>query len=129
MSWRSRRIGLSLAMLSLLVCTSCATYVSSAGSYAEPNGELVVDNRGWETVTVFAVRGPVAVRIGSVDGMSTRTFALTPAIVGPAGMMQLKGLRRTSGEEFISTAFDMAPGTQTHWTIESNARLSTLRSR
>jgi hypothetical protein len=127
MSWRNRRNGLAVALLSLFVSTSCATHLSSPGAYDNGDGELVVQNRGWETVTVYAVRGPAAIRIGAVDGMSTRTFALTPAVVGPPGMIQLKGLRRITGEEFMSSTFDMMPGATAQWTIEANPRLSHLR--
>jgi hypothetical protein len=128
MSWRNRWTGLSLALISLVASTSCAS-LGPSGAYEPPGTELVVQNRGWENVTVFAVRGPVAIRVGSVDGMSTRTFALTPAILGPGGMIQLKGLRRISGEQFLSTMFDMGPGTSAQWVIETNANLSHVRVR
>jgi hypothetical protein len=122
---RSGRIGQSLAVLSLFAATACATYASTGGGdYAGGNGELVVQNRGWENVTVYAVRGPVAIRIGSVSGLSARTFALTPAILGPGGSMQLKGQRRISGEEFLTPAFDFGPGGNARWVIESTASLS-----
>ena len=124
MVYRGRRIGLSLAMLSLSAVTACAPAVTGSGAHVRQNSELIVQNRGWENVTVFAVRGPVAIRIGTVDGMSTRTFILTPAILGPGGFMQLRGLRRISGEQFLSHSFDLGPGGNARWIIESTASLS-----
>jgi len=129
MSRRNRWTGLFLVMLSVLISASCATHISSAGAYEGEPGELVVENRGWETVTVYAVRGASALRIGTVSGLSSRTFKLNPAVVGPPGMMQLKAERRISGEAFTSSMFDMSPGTNAQWTIETTARLSHLMVR
>lgn len=121
---RLRRTPLITSALFALVAAGCAALGPPGDPYAIERNALVVQNRGWEDVTVFVVRGEAAIRIGVVQGLSSRVFVLPSAVTGSGLTLQLRGQRRITDQAFTSHAFSMQPGEMASWTIEPLPSLS-----
>ena len=119
------RFPISIAGLTL-VLAGCALTGPTSHDYAPQRTTVLVQNRGWESVQVSVVRAGVPLRIGSVQGLSTRLFVLPPAIMGSGLDLHLRGTRRISGEIFDSQRIDIVPGDRANWVIEPTAAQSYL---
>jgi hypothetical protein len=121
---RRRRIPLLTTALCSLLAAGCAALGPPIDPYAIERNALVVQNRGWEDVTIFVVRGDAAIRIGVVQGLSSRVFVLPSAITGSGLTLQLRGERRITDQAFTSHVFNVQPGEMASWTIEALPSLS-----
>jgi hypothetical protein len=99
-----RRNRLAACAFAALLAAGCAALGPSSAPYAIERNTLLVQNRGWEDVTVFVVRGETAIRIGVVPGLGSRTFLLPSAVTGPGGGIQLRAQRRISDLAFVHVA-------------------------
>jgi hypothetical protein len=121
---RRRRTKLITSALLVQLLAGCAALGPPIDPYAIERNALVVQNRGWEDVTVFVVRGDAAIRIGVVQGLSSRVFVLPSAVTGSGLTLQLRGQRRITDQAFTSHIFNMQPGERASWTIEPLPSLS-----
>lgn len=119
-----RRNRIIILVACLLLLSGCAALGPAAERYSRERNTLIVQNRGWDNVTVYVVRGEAAIRIGDVQALSSRVFPLPSSVTGSGMPIQLRGLRRLQDEVFTSPAFDVQPGEEVRWTIESHATLS-----
>jgi hypothetical protein len=121
---RCRHTPLLAIGMAAVLAAGCAALGPPVDPYAIERNALVVQNRGWEDVTVFVMRGEAAIRIGIVQGLSSRVFVLPSSVTGSGLTMQLRGQRRITDQAFTSHVFDMEPGEMASWTIEPVPSLS-----
>lgn len=123
MEARNRWLGGSIA-LAFTITAGCAALAPSGNPEPVRHLTLHVTNRGWEDVTVFIGRGSANIRVGIVEGLSSRLFVLPTSITGTGLAMHLRGKKRISDEEFVSHVFDVSPGETASWVIEPLSSLS-----
>jgi hypothetical protein len=108
----SRALRLTLvAVAAIAVASSCAkrTATSSGSSEKIP---LLVNNRGYYDVTVYAVRSPggAGARIGNVSGGSTASLSVRFADLQAGGRMVLRVRAIGARREWLSPALSVGTG-------------------
>lgn len=71
----------ALLLLVLLLAAGCSAR-RGAPSMEQQRATIQVENRSWSEVVVYVVRSSQRVRLGSVPGVSTRTFVIPRSMVG-----------------------------------------------
>ena len=121
-----RSIPIATLIASALLLSSCAALGPAAERHSRERNTLLVQNRGWDDVTVYVVRGETDIRVGVVQALSSRMFPLPSSVAGPGTPIRLRGRKRLQDEVFTSHAFNMSPGEVARWTIEALPTLSSL---
>jgi hypothetical protein len=119
------RLRLLLPLIAGALFTACAS--GGAGNGAEaptPSISLVVENHSWGPVTVYLSASGLRLRIGVVDGMSTRGFPLDRFRSAMEGHDVYLIARPLAGQPFRSQDFLYSPGRTTIWTVENQSALS-----
>jgi hypothetical protein len=88
---------------------------------------VVVQNQNWEAMTVFLVRAGSPIRLGIVDGLSTRTLRVPASYFGNSGDVELMGQTRISDVRHRLAAVPWASGRSLHLTLGSMPHLSVIR--
>lgn len=79
---RLARTGVCFGLLIAATTTACARR-SAGGDIAPGTGAtLRVDNQAFQDVNVYVLRSGQRTRLGTVTGLTTRTFALPRMVVG-----------------------------------------------
>lgn len=78
---RGAAVGLLLS-LSLAAAASCGPRIPPGRVDSGPATTLTVDNQGFLDVNVYALRSGTRMRLGTVSGLTTRTFVLPSTVVG-----------------------------------------------
>ena len=116
----------AVPLAAVLLLGGCAT----AGAPAEgagPGGdhEIVVENHGWETVRVYAVRDNARLRLGTVTGMNRERFRLKPGMITPQGYLRL-ALRPIAGPEHITEPVSMGRSGVLHLDVQDVVQMSSF---
>jgi hypothetical protein len=116
---------LSLAALALLLgaCAPAATTLR-AGAMPSEAVMLQVRNENWADATVYLVREGVGIRLGTVAGLSTRSFRLSSAHIGAGHSMALRMETRLPHAAFTSSLFNVRPGQRIEYRFEASPRPS-----
>jgi len=125
----SRWIRCSIAAVSLLSAGACTGLTSNRAAPTPRVSLLTVENRGWEDVTLFVVRGGVPIRIGTVRGLSSELIAVSVGVTGIGQPFQLRGRRRLTGEQFDTQLFTLDPGAAMRLIVEQVPGFSSLSIR
>jgi predicted small lipoprotein YifL len=101
-----------LLLTLLLALAACAAprgprYVSD-----EERATVKVENRSWSDVVVYAVRSSQRMRLGTVPGVSTRTFNLPPTLVGGGTPIRFQADPIGSDRAPVSQEITVNPGEQ-----------------
>lgn len=83
-SMNLKRVGTTLAALSLVLAAGCATAGQGAESgQPAPNPEprVQVQNDNWADVTVYAIRDGSSIRLGNVMAGTSAVFAVPDAVL------------------------------------------------
>jgi len=81
---RTRAFLLLLAALA----TSCVPRTGPESVAPETRATLRVDNQSFNDVNIYALRSGTRMRIGTVTGLTTRTFVLPKTLVGTGTRVQ-----------------------------------------
>jgi hypothetical protein len=137
MTMRNLTIAVAIGML-LSACASGAGDTRSAASpRAMANASatssrearaatVVVENRNWSDMTVYAVHGGMRYRLGTVTSMSTARFRLPErALVSTQGV-QLVADPIGSSSGYVSQGVQVYPGQQVAFTIQNHLAISSV---
>lgn len=69
------------ALVAVLLLAGCAVPRGTPSMQGERT-TIRVENRSWSEMVIYAVRSSQRVRLGSVPGVSTRTFTIPDSMVG-----------------------------------------------
>lgn len=89
-----RALPLSLFAFAILLATGCRTTALPDGfsdlDSLRPVGptRIAVDNENIQDLTIWVFRSAQRHRLGTIDGFSSRTFRLPPALVGAGAELQ-----------------------------------------
>lgn len=132
-------------MRPLTVLALCATLAAALPScHARPRQRaarplpdapilVVVDNRNWQDIVLYAVCDGTRARLGLVTAVSTQTFALPDGlrtlggelylIADPVGRAEQSGRQLT---RFTSERVQVQPGQRIEWTLQSALERSSM---
>jgi hypothetical protein len=99
--------------------------VASADS-AEEAVVLIVDNRNWQDVVIYAVHDGSRSRLGMVVTARTATFTLPPSYVTKGGDLYFIADPVGATRSFSSERVVVQPGQYIEWTLESGLERSSL---
>lgn len=117
----------ALPLAAALLLGGCA---STSGGSAEGAGlasdrTIVVENHGWETVRVYAVRNNARMRLGTVRAMATERFDLKPGMVTPQGHLQLM-LKPIAGPAHLTEPVSVGRGGAIHLNVQDVVHMSSF---
>lgn len=117
----------------LMVVTTTFTIaclpISTPGGGPHPsrNAAVVeVTNNNFEDLVVYWRKGQIDVALGVANGMTTRRFAVPPALLGDGLTIQLAIGARGQRASHASTVFDLPPRAIAAWIVDYRAGLSTV---
>jgi hypothetical protein len=73
---------------------------------------LVVDNRGFDEMTIYVARSAQRTRLGTVSGFSTKTFTIPEDIVAGASKLTFEADPLGRAERSFSEELEVRPGEQ-----------------
>lgn len=98
------------SVLLAVIGLACAPHQAESGQTAPAPATVQVDNQAFLDVSVYALRSGQRIRLGTVTGLSTRTFVIPRTLVGGAAVSfqaDFIGSRRAPvSEEMIIWAGD-----------------------
>lgn len=80
---------------------------------------VVVENRNWQDVTVYALRGGARVRLGTVTSMQTARFVLSTEMTRST-QFRLMADPVGSSQTFTSDPVRVEPGDQVQWRLAND---------
>lgn len=86
---------------------------------------VTVENRNWQDVVIFAIRGGNRVRLGMVTGMSTVGFVIESEMTRSL-QFQLVADPIGALEVYSSDRVRIEPGDQIHWTLSAKLTNSAI---
>jgi hypothetical protein len=119
-----------VAMMTILFA-ACAAPRSARDPFTAPlvdKARVVVENQNWEAMAVYVVRNGSSIRVGIVDGLSTRTLIVPESIMGHTGEVELMGESRIGAVRHRLTPVPWSSGRSLHLTLGSQPFLSVLRA-
>ena len=87
---------------------------------------LVVDNRNWQDVVVYAVHDGTRSRLGLVVATRTATFTLAPSYVTKGGDLYFVADPVGATRSYSSERVVVQRGQYIEWTLESGLERSSL---
>lgn len=119
-------------MLVLLVTSGmgagCAPAARSANAAdGDERVTVRVENHNWADVNVFAIRGGMRVRLGTVTTASTERFRLPSSFTMASNDLVLVADPIGSRFSYTSPPIMVMPGEQILWRVENNMNHSSLR--
>ncbi len=105
--------------LTMTACVGGCSLLRGGDEDAEPEVVevvVVVENRNWQDVTVYALRGGARVRLGTVTSMQTGRFVLSTEMTGST-QLRLMADPVGSLETFTSEPVRVEPGDQVQWRL------------
>ena len=130
---RPRAPTLRAALLSLLpLVAACATAPSPwDGADAGPDlrRSITVVNENFQDVRVYLVIGAGRHPLGFVQSERSRTFRVSPALLGPDGLVHLAADPTGGGPSHDSREIALGFGERLIWTLSVNPRLSSYTIR
>lgn len=116
-----------------LLTTGCAgradPFDQSVAQVGREVARLEVHNRSWEDMVVYATRGPVRYRLGTVAGLGDGTFTVSSAVVEPGLRLSLAAAPVGSQRSYEAPMVALAPGDRVVWRLQSSLEHSDLSVR
>ena len=88
---------------------------------------LSVVNRNYEDVRVYLLRGSTQVPVGTVAGMQSRSFRISPAEIGGSRVLRLSLVATASRDRIAMIPVDVEPGYAVEAWIATKLRHSNIR--
>lgn len=116
----------AVPLAAVLLLGGCASAGGTADGAGEESGQtVVVENHGWETVRVYAVRSNARLRLGTVRPMNTERFRLKAGMVTPQGYLRL-ALRPIAGPEHLTDPVSVSRGGVIHLDVQDVVQMSSF---
>lgn len=116
-----------------LLTTGCAgradPFDQSVAQAGREVARLEVHNRSWEDMVVYATRGPVRYRLGTVAGLGDGVFTVSSAVVDPGMLLALAVTPVGSQRAYEAPVVALAPGDRVVWRLQSAMEHSDLSVR
>jgi hypothetical protein len=141
----ARRAAVGAALLALAACARGSAGGSSAGEAprataraaqdsvdSAPRPEparpvpLRIENRHRSDIVVYALRGSVRTRLGTVTAQTSANLTIPATFVGDAGGLSLIADPVGGRNSARSPQFTVRTGSRVIWTVDANAGLSSL---
>ena len=117
-----RFFSLALPVFLLLTALLACSGKSGDDEDIEPiefDVQITVENRNWQNIVIFALRGGNRVRLGMVTSMSTQIFTIKSEMTR-SSEFQLMADPVGALDVYHSDPVRIEPGDQIHWTLASN---------
>ena len=114
-----------LAAGAMAACAS-ATQRAVSDPETSPPVEVVIRNRHWHDVRIFALRDGQRHRIGTVTAALTHRFALPPRLLESGRVVRLVAVAAGSRAAITSEVLRVHPGQRIEWTLESDLERSSV---
>jgi hypothetical protein len=116
-----------VTITSAAALAACAPATEHAGLGApESRTTLVVDNDNIAEVVIYALRGNLRSRIGSVRGLSTGRFTVHDVMLGGQGDLRLLADPVGSTKTYTSPVIHVVPGAEVELQVRQNLKISTF---
>ncbi len=117
--WYCRTLALTLTITACVA--GCSLLRSGGDNEDDAQPEVVevvvlVDNRNWQDVTIYALRGGLRVRLGTVTSMQTARFVLSTEMTGSTRLRLMADPVGSLGT-FTSEPLRVEPGDQVQWRL------------
>jgi hypothetical protein len=119
----------TLVTLLLIMCvaTACSHNKHNSGEIElGTDATLHVENRHYGDVDIFVIHNGSRLRVGSVTASSDQTFTLSSRVIGTVGTLQILAHGVGENGSLSSEQFNIRPGMQINWTLDSNLSRATL---
>lgn len=116
------------AMAAALLLTACAgaSYDRPSEAHGQSPVQVEVTNNNWLDMTVYAVRGSMRVRLGTVTTGERERFKLPRSVNVAAGELSLLADPIGSGQKYQSQPLIVEPGARVTWSLENQLALSSF---
>lgn len=84
---------------------------------------LIVENKQFDDIVVYLVRGGAPIRLGVVEGFRARTFRLLPAVLGAGNDLVLRAATANSRVQIVSETFQLHGARNIGWTLYGSETL------
>ena len=121
-------VALAATMATLGACATLGGMAPRRASNSQPSG-LIVQNNGWNQVTVYLIQGGARLRVGEVAGFSTQVFPGNRLGMMTGGSSTFLVARPLAGTPFRSENLVFTAGRTLVWTIENQPAHSYLSLR
>ncbi|NNF57329.1 MAG: hypothetical protein HKN04_03725 [Rhodothermaceae bacterium] len=105
--------------LLLLLSTGCKGSEGAADEGTDPATILEVENRNFNDMNIFVLRGGQRLRLGSVTGGGTREFVLPPYLVNSGGALRFLADPVGGTQTPVTQEMSVFPGDVVRLTIPS----------
>jgi len=112
-----------------LTATACASSGGVQTAPAAPEqspARVEVTNNNWADMRVYAERGGMTVRLGTVSSMSTTSFRIPKSMMHSTGAMRLVAHPLASRERHVSSPINVWPGQRVEFRIENHLAVSSV---
>jgi predicted small lipoprotein YifL len=99
-----------LLLVLLLALAACSASRGPRYVSEEDRSTVRVENRSWSDVVIYAVRSSQRIRLGSVPGVSTRTFTIPQSLVGGGIPIRFQADPIGSRRAPVTQEFTVQPG-------------------
>lgn len=100
---------------------------STSGAAREARtATVVVENRNWSDMTVYAVHGGMRYRLGTVTSMTTARFRLPERSMVTTQALRLVADPIGSSTGYVSQGVQVYPGQQVAFTIQNHLAISSV---
>jgi hypothetical protein len=124
--WWRLASGLLCAWCLVVALSSCSRHRQLATPNEEESVVLVVDNRNWQDVVIYAVHDGSRSRLGLVVTARTATFTLPPSYVTRGGDLYFIADPVGATRSYSSERIVVQLGQYIEWTLESGLERSSL---
>lgn len=124
-----RAVYRSLIVLTTCYVTACVPLAGRGSHEPGPRQEVTlieVTNNNFDDLVVYWRKGEVDIALGVANGMTTRRFIITPALLGDGMGVQLALGRRGERAGHVSSVFDLRPRARASWIVDYPGGLSTV---
>jgi len=131
MNFRATSRCLLLTTVLTVVFAACTAQRTAHDPFSAPIDQqirVVVDNHNWEAMAVYVVRSGTPIRVGIVEGLSTRTLVIPASYLGSMDQVELMGQTRISEVRHSIPAVPLAAGRTLRLTLGSHPHLSMIRN-
>lgn len=115
---------IAAATVLLGACASGADPASSPFERTPPEVTVEVDNHNWSDMVVYAVRGGMRVRLGTVSAMSRGRFPVPRSALASSGQLRLFADPIGSSRGYLSDAISVRPGQLVSLDVGHNLAMS-----
>jgi hypothetical protein len=132
LSYRKCRSSLIVMFASAAMSGCASSPAALVGSFQlrgpATNATITVENRRLTDISVYAIVGDTRVRLGAVETMSSRTFAV-PRIIQMPSDIELFATARADDDNYSSLPIAVRPGDSILCVVEQSMKFSMLLRR